>query len=823
MAKMTGCDAHLVSRRGAGVGPRPWKGAGSAAALALGVLGITSAAGADIQAKLLRTGLFAGGDPIVRAGCTSLVEVELSWTGSGPFEGELRVALPDRDGDIATAVQPLGGLTPDGTKRKYQVYFHRSIEDSMQSIAVRLYNATGELVKMRTGSGDVEVTELVSQPCSDVPSPDDYLIVDLTSPRKLPHAICLDSSYYSRGSLNMRFVRPLAPRDLPLYWQGLESVDAIIWDDAEPSDLSERQMNALMDWVRNGGSLLITAGSNWQALAKSSLADYLPVTMKGVTRVTEAVEFTRDIVKRNSYATRLGKAYRKNPISRCDMIKRPDAIGIPSDARGLTPIAYRSLLGRGNLTFVGASLRELLPVPADAGRLFSDTSSPKGVDENEAAREFRSICDNVVALNFLALPPTREIPNPFRLNPAGLFEHVAGTISFRGLGFAFLMFAVVFAVVYFLSAGGSHYYFKKRGWQQYSWTAFALVSLAATLIGLVMVWSLRGISTKVRQTTVVDAHAGQNLGYATAYYGVKTPDHTRLDLRLPVGFPDVDQKLYGPLHALPRSGELGLGEQVFVGSDTYQVEAYATSLVDVPIRATLKEFVGRWHGPIGGTLDARLIVAPGQDGRFGSGSYITNNLACDLHNCMILEGRQEIAGEGGTVLARCLQLGDLPRSGDGATLDAESLEQRLYFEPPNPASPNDAPKPLTGDALRLSHHLANWMTVISSLTAGTVPGSASDRETAALLLLSIASLVQDEQIERMTLSRSFGRSLNCAHLITRETAVLIGFAYEAPPAPLEINRTRRIPESSLTMYRFVIPVVRPARTASPDNETRDTP
>ncbi|MBX3394780.1 MAG: hypothetical protein KF841_05390 [Phycisphaerae bacterium] len=784
---------------------------------------MASPAGAEIRAKLLRTGLFAAGDPIVRLGCTSFVEVELAFTGKDPFEGELRVALPDRDGDIATAVQPLGGLTPDGTRRKYHVYFHRSVEDGSQPVAVRLYNSAGDLVKMRTGADDAEVPELVSPACADVPSPDDYLIVDLTSPLKLPHANCLDTSARSQNGLNLRYVLPLAPRDLPLYWQGLESVDAIIWDDADPSDLSERQLTALVEWVKNGGSLLITAGNNWQALAKSSLADYLPVTLKGVTRVTEAVEFTRDIVKRNSYATRLSKAYRRNPINRCDMIRRPDAIGIPSDARGLTPIAYRSLLGRGNLTFVGASLRELMPAPAAAGVQRSGGGAPGGALDDEATQEFRSVCEKILALNFLALPPTSDIQNPFLLARTGLFDQVAGTISFRGLGFAFLMFAVVFAVLYLLAAGGSHYFMKKRGWQQYSWTAFALVSLAATLLGLIMIWSLRGISTKVRQTTVVDAHAGHNFGYATAYYGVKTPDHTRIDLRLPVGFPDVDPRQYGPIRTLPRSNELNLAEQVYVGADSYRVEASATSLVDVPVRATLKEFTGRWHGPIGGTLDARFVVEPGAGGRFGLGSYITNNLASDLHNCVILEGRQEIAGEGGSVLTRCLQLGYLPRSGEGATLNDEALAQRLYFQPPDPASTNREPIPLTGDALRLTHQLLKWNRVVTSIMGGADVSSAADRETAALLLLSLDSLNQTGQSGQTILSRSFGRSLNCAHLITRETAVLIGFAYEAPPAPLEINRSRRIPESSLTMYRFVIPVVRPARATSPENELRDTP
>ncbi|MBK8267830.1 MAG: hypothetical protein IPK83_05810 [Planctomycetes bacterium] len=784
------------------------------------VLCATTSVDAQVRARFRRVGLFEGTMPIVRTGCTSLVSIDLSWSGAEPFDGELRVAQQDRDGDIVISAQDLGGLTPDGEWHPKEVYFYPSIFSQDSTLQVRLYDANGDLVKMQLENGD-EVGVIVTPQFTSEPSADELLIVDLTNPRKLPHLLCLDVGNNTAGLTNARHVRPMSPRELPQYWQGLEAVDAIVWDDADPTELSERQITALVEWVKNGGSLLITAGKNWQSLAKSSLARHLPVTIKGVTRVREAQEFTRDIVKNETYSNRLMRRYAKNPIARCDMIKLPDMIGIPSDARGLSPIAYRNLLGRGNLTFVGASLRDLLPAPAGIAKAIGPASAGQ-TESNDGFKEFHNVCERVLASNFLGLPKSIEPVNAFMQNRKNLYDEITGTISYKGLGFAFMMFALFFAAAYFFSASGSFYYMKKRQWQQHSWSAFAIVSLVGTVIGVVMVWSLRGMSTKVRQTTILDVRAGSDYAYGTCFFGVKTPDHTRLGLRLPAGYTDANgpQDL-GPLRTLPRSTTDEASESTFVATDTYRAEQACLALKDVPVRATLKEFWGRWHGPLGGTLDAKLVVNADDNNRFGKGSYIQNNTGVTLENCIIVEGRQEIAGESGLVLARCLELGTLPKSGKEASLDADTIAERLYFRK-DPLNPNDPPKAISNDQLSLASCIKTWRESINAtFSTDTKSTSISGKELTALRLLSLFDLIERDSNGRNEMTRSHGRILDCSHAVTRETALLIGFAYEPAPAMLEVNGVRRTPENSITMYRITIPVERPGRSAggSADEET----
>lgn len=777
-------------------------------------------ASAQVKGRFRRVGLFEGANPIVRAGATSFIEVEFAYTGSKAFEGEARVTRQDRDGDVVVSTQEVG-LTPDGAWRPVQIYFFPTTIGTDNTVSVRLFDSDGVLVKIITDVGDT-VNELTSSPFVDAPIPDGLLIVDLTA-KRLPHVLGLDTQAIGNEQRSPRTVRSLAPRELPLEWQGLEAVDAIVWDDADTSTVSDRQLDSLIKWVQNGGSLLLTSGKNWQALAGSSIAEYLPVKITGSSEVKEVQEFSTGIIKNDVYAAGLSKRYSRNPVVRCQMTPKPGAIGIPSDAKGLNQIAYRTFLGRGSLTFVGASLRELLPAPSKATS-YLDGGAAVSDAQKRRLEDFRDICEKVVALNFLALPKVQT--SEFSMITTNLFEQLSSSISFKGLGFAFLMFAILFAIAYLIAAIGSHMYLKHRDIPQHSWSAFAIVSLAASVIGIGMVWTLRGLTTKVRQTVIVDAHAGDNYGWGTCLFGVKTPDHTRLHLRLPSSYQGSE---LGLLRTLPRSTSRD-EETAFVASDTYRAGIKGSDLLDVPIRATLKEFYGRWHGPLDGALDAKLVVPSTEKTRFGEGSYIRNNTGVNLEDCWIFEGRQEIAGEAGIVTTRGLILGDLPKTGPDSSLDAETIRNRLYFFPPDPGKPVvGEPKSYPETRFSLPGILTEWKRGLSSWNFGDNPSGqtvqlSATQEYDLIKLLSFYDLIDFKDTSRVMLSRSYGRLLDCSHLVTPETAVLIGYSSEPPPVKLEINGSARTPEKSITIYRFIIPVERPrgAETETTVEDKRDS-
>ncbi|HKQ46736.1 MAG TPA: hypothetical protein VJZ71_01555 [Phycisphaerae bacterium] len=770
------------------------------------------AAFGQVSARIDRAGLFAGADPIVRSGNWSFVEVSLRFRGAAPFDGQLRLNQLDRDGDVVTSVLPVA-LAPNEEWRPYQIYFvpHEAVGGNLR---VSLHDAQGAIVDLVTDAGET-VTELTAPPVSEARQ-DDLLIIDLTNPRRLPHVAALDmDAAGERDRINARQVRGLSPRELPSMWQGLEPVDAIVWDDADPSELSQQQIEALVGWVKAGGRLLITAGKNWQALAQSPLAAALPVTLRGVSQTKEAQEFL-DLVENNDYESRLALWYSKHPITRCKMNPLPDALPMPADCPN-TQICYRRLLGRGVVVFVGASLRQLLPPPKKAAAPEGQgdaSSSPRKEDD-----PFVDIaCEKIVARRLLALPAVREeAMNPMLLAAPDLFQYLRTSIAFESVGTRFLILAILFAIAYtFLATTGSYWYLKRRSWEHHCWSAFGAASLAASIVGTGMVGLLRGVQKKLWQTTIVDAQAGVDYGYASCLFGIKTPNHTRLDLRLPVGDPEMAAEQAGPLRPMPAGTayDMTMADSKFTAAAAYESERAGAALRRVPVRATLKELQGSWHGPLGGVLEAKLVLKKTTEKEafryeFGDGSFIRNNLGVDLHDCYLLETSEEVAGERPTPLTRCFKLGDIPKDGPGSQLDEQELRRRLYYETDSRA-PADAPLVRIKQLPMLDREIENFARELRPLAMSDFQTSqlklTGDQEYPAMFLLSLYDLMPKEEKNRPSFRRSHGRSLSCTHRLGKETAILIGHANEPPAATLEVGGRPLKPNKSHTIYRFVIPV-----------------
>lgn len=784
------------------------------------LLGTTATLEAQISGRILRVGLFAGATPIVRSGHCSFVEVELRNANAEPFDGQLRVDQLDRDGDVVTSLLD-APLTPDGQWHPYQIYFTPHNVDQ-EVIRVRLYDADGRLATILSDTGE-SLTELVSDMVYDISQDHEaaghQLIVDLTSPRKLPHISWLNSQRRNaEETVNRRVVRGLSPRDLPFRWQGLEGVDAIAWDDADPSTLSQQQVDALIDWVRHGGRLLITTGQNWQALAKSPLAEYLPATIKGMESRREIPEFI-DIISVNkaTWGERLRREYEKTPITCCKLSAKLGSLPIPPKCDS-PQIAYRRMLGRGVITFIGAPLQKLLP-PSLAGmaeiRDGTDDSSFT-IKDNPFITE---LCEALVATEFLRLAkPRKRLVSAFGgYNPRDLFGLVRRSVGFEAAAAGFLVFGILFAILYTLTATvGCYWYLKHRGWQHQAWTAFALVSLAGSVLGTSMVWVLRGFTNKLHQTTIVDGQAGTDYAYATTLFGLKTPDHTSLDLALPVGTAMAGMpRDSGLLRAMPEetSWDWDQTGTQYLAPEDYDSVLAGTRLNRIPIRATLKEFMGLWHGPMNGLLEGRLVTRrtgdPAVPYEFGQGSFIRNALGVNLRNCYLLETQRDITGQAFRVIVH--ELGNIPDITQTPQLTADEINKRLYYK-----DRTDPTKRIT-KLNRLNTQITEWCRTLErrlpqlgankgTEQANRLAGSETDT---ALLLLSVFDLIDTNTEEQKGFKRSFGRSLSCTHQLSSNTAILIGFSDdEPPPSILEVDRANLRPNQARTMYRFLIPVER---------------
>ncbi|MDE0041290.1 MAG: hypothetical protein OXT74_04590, partial [Candidatus Poribacteria bacterium] len=114
----------------------------------------------------------------------------------------------------------------------------------------------------------------------DLPKePKDLFILALTPPGRDVlddwHGLQIDASAETRAFV----VHPASQKHLPLDWIGYDSIDLVVLRGVSLKEnrISPTQQISLLDWVRNGGTLLISGGDNLQYLRDSFLTPLLPV------------------------------------------------------------------------------------------------------------------------------------------------------------------------------------------------------------------------------------------------------------------------------------------------------------------------------------------------------------------------------------------------------------------------------------------------------------------------------------------------------------------------------------------------------------------
>lgn len=74
----------------------------------------------------------------------------------------------------------------------------------------------------------------------------------------------------------------LAPQELPPYWQGYDSVSAIVVKGISLQSLSEAQMTALRQWLARGGTMVVAGDPQYALLQEPRLGELLPVQVLGL-------------------------------------------------------------------------------------------------------------------------------------------------------------------------------------------------------------------------------------------------------------------------------------------------------------------------------------------------------------------------------------------------------------------------------------------------------------------------------------------------------------------------------------------------------------
>ncbi|MCH8243162.1 MAG: hypothetical protein IH897_11220, partial [Planctomycetes bacterium] len=486
----------------------------------LAALWTASASYGLVEVNVTRVGFptLQRGD-VVRSGAWIPIIVDLSLVDKQSFSGSIRVAQFDADGDECFDRVDVHLRAETGGTQRHYLYVLANPSRSQGRFVLELFNDEGEPVKVLS-QGELTFRAFpAEQPA--VIGDDDIVILSVSTGAigRVQDLVGPDQQILYYRPLHIGHI---SPSDLPELWIGLETVDFVIWDDARPEELTERQVAALLEWVRQGGTLLLAASRTAGSLRLTKAIDaVLPVDLGAIVPVHNLPGVRKALLATSDVASARRTGRRDNqrdtdvpwwdvpfdaaiPLVKCEI--RAGSTRVPNDRNNDSNVITRRRVGRGHVIFSAVTLRDLLGSEGSALEFYQELFHLRVLDKSDQA------------------PPDRVT----------LFPHVVSAVAFATSGSVYLLVAAVFSIGYVLAATfGSWTLLGTRGLRRHSWSAFAITGITASLLSVVAVNSLRGFGETLHQISIVDAEAGDRYGYATVFFGVKTGTDRRLDLWLP--------------------------------------------------------------------------------------------------------------------------------------------------------------------------------------------------------------------------------------------------------------------------------------------------
>lgn len=306
--------------------------------------------------------------------------------------------------------------------------------------------------------------------------------------------------------------------DLPERGEGLAMFDVLLVDGAPLADLSAAQQQALTDWVRKGGQLVLGGSKLDQLLGQ------LPAQLQPATA---------------------GAALNTTPISLLPELETPPAATALTPAQdaavlgraGDAPVAVLREIGAGRVTLLGFSLAapELAALPAQSGfwaqtvRLPSIAELMNGAQPTEQARA-QQFGMALMSLPVLAMPP---------------------------LG----VLAALLALYVLIIGPGLYLLLRRLDRQAWGWVAIPAVTLLFSLGTYGYGLRLRGNDIILNQLTVIEPSAGRS--FVRSYAGIFSPISTSYDIDTSA------EALFRPL------GNVGFAGAPVTASDTSFVQSGA--------------------------------------------------------------------------------------------------------------------------------------------------------------------------------------------------------------------------------------------------------
>lgn len=427
------------------------------------------------------------------------------------------------------------------------------------------------------------------------------------------------------GRIELAHINSFA--DLPNEWFGYEAADLVILNSGTASPeflqqlfaspvpakaekrgealLESEKREALLEWVRRGGRLVISVGANAKTVAQLPyLNTLLPYTVRSdaPTRVTDAFALywsagysNQANVMRGGLGTKGGPAF---PMANLTPVPGKAArVVIPPSARQSEerePVAAQSALGLGRVTVIGFDL-DTAP--------FSEFPQRKEFWDwvlREGGAHRASAGGDIKPRQPGSLTEEED-------EAAVAIRHHNDT--FDGVAVVSFGWIAMLIVLYILLIGPIEYYFLKRilGRLELTWITFPIIVLSVSALAYISADAAKGRELKVNKIDVVDIDPASERIYGTTWFTVFSPkiDTYTIGVTSGDGWADPVYWRTDPTVnwvGAPRGGRPGIVQRKYaIHADDTNV---ANGLEHVPIQIwSTKAFMANWSAG----LDWKLV------------------------------------------------------------------------------------------------------------------------------------------------------------------------------------------------------------------------
>jgi len=592
-------------------------------------------ASADRAALPAATGLAVervrlGLDGKYKVGCWTLVQVTVSGDSAAKMRGRLEVTVPDGDDVptkfVATSCRPFfrNKKTGESVWRGY-VKFGRV----HSSLTVDFFGDEGTHVRRLFSASEFSPAVTTRQ----------ELVVVVGGDLDIAEAVRPWRRAAAEGVIAARVQRA---ESLPDCWWGYEGVDQLVLLTADTElyeKMTPRQIEAMRQWVRMGGKLILSVGARGRVLLgeKGKLSPFSPGTFTNTTAVLETSGLETIVKGRRLDLTRSGRSSRLR-LSR--FAKMRGRVLLWEDVEEANrPLVIATPYGMGRVVFVAIDLDSPLltdwkgqprfmawllnPSPEDKVEVEESQQSHQAVHEgyDDISGQLRSALDQFDGVYLL----------PFSL-------------------------IVVLLLLYIAVIGPVDYFFLRKCLRQkmhWTWLTFPV----AVLVFCAIAWGLahwtKGDRLRINQVDIVDVDMETGIVRGTTWAAIYSPKSDTYDLTLATTIPESSPTAPGgsllAWRGLPGKGLGGMNNGTATGlsadayeigpcDDTGDVENSGDTLQvrEMPIRVwSSKQLGARWWGASHMKLQSGLKrTVTGQ-----LQGTIVNPLDVDLEHCVLLYGR----------------------------------------------------------------------------------------------------------------------------------------------------------------------------------------